>query len=225
MAERPIRAPQAAVAVAVAASAGGVEALTSFVRSLPSDFPGVVLIVLHIPEAGPSVLPSILARNCALRVQQAGAETPLQAGLVVVAPPGRHLRVDDQHAALDRGPKENGHRPSADALFRSVAETFGPRAAGVVLSGTMDDGAAGLRMIGERGGLTMVQTPADAAFPGMPSAAIAEAEPDRICPAASMGPELGAWVARLETDAPTRVPADGPRGVGGLGGSTSARST
>lgn len=195
MAEGPIRAPNGAVAVA--ASAGGVEALSTFARSLPADFPGVVLIVLHLPEAGPSVLPHILARTSALRVAQATTCTRLEAGTMLVAPPGQHLRVAGQHAVLDRGPRENGHRPSADALFRSVAEAFGPRAAGVVLSGTMDDGAAGLRQIAERGGFTVVQTPTEAAFPGMPAAAIAEARPDKVCPAEAIGPALATWIAGL----------------------------
>lgn len=195
MAEGPIRAPDAAVAVA--ASAGGVEALRAFVGSLPGDFAGVFLVVLHIPEAGPSVLPHILARSSALRVAQATNCTLLEAGLVLVAPPGQHLRVADSHVVLDHGPRENGHRPSADVLFRSVSKAFGTRAAGVVLSGTMDDGAAGLRMIAERGGFAMVQTPGDAAFPGMPAAAIAEVQAARVRPAAAMGSELAAWAARM----------------------------
>lgn len=193
MAEGPNHAP--AGVVAVAASAGGVEALSVFARSLPADFPGAVLIVLHLPESGPSVLPSILGRSCALRVVAAATDNYLEAGVVMVAPPGQHLRVHDQYVVLDRGPKEHGHRPSADALFRSVAETYGPRGAGVVLSGTMDDGAVGLRMIGECGGFTIAQDPSEAAFPGMPSAAIAEATPDRVCRAGAIGRELATWIA------------------------------
>jgi hypothetical protein len=192
MAEGPNHAP--AGVVAVAASAGGVEALSVFARSLPADFPGAVLVVLHLPESGPSVLPSILGRSSALRVVSAATENQLEAGLVMVAPPGQHLRVHDQHVVLDRGPKEKGHRPSADALFRSVAETYGPRAAGVVLSGTMDDGAVGLRMIGECGGFTIAQDPSEAAFPGMPSAAIAEATPEGVCRAGAIGRELATWI-------------------------------
>ena len=196
MAEGPIRAPHGVAAVA--ASAGGVGALSTFARSLPAAFPGVVLVVLHLPEAGPSVLPHIIARTSALRVAQATTCTRLEAGTMLVAPPGQHLRVTGQRAVLDRGPRENGHRPSADALFRSVAEACGPRAAGVVLSGTMDDGAAGLRQIAERGDFTVIQSPSGAAFPGMPSAAIAGSRPDKACPAAEIGSALAAWIAGLE---------------------------
>lgn len=211
------RAPR--VAVAVAASAGGVEALKAFVGSLPATFPGIVLVVLHLPETGPSVLPSILGRVSALRVVAGHQATLLEEGLVVVAPPGRHLRVEDGVANVDRGPREHGHRPSADALFRSVAEAFGPRAAGVVLSGTMDDGSLGLRAIGEHGGLTVVQDPSEALFPGMPRAAIAEARPRLVCGVDAMGEEIARWADSLGPvevgDLPRPTPAvNGERGRG-----------
>lgn len=189
---------QPKAAVAVAASAGGVEALTAFVRRLPPDFPGVVLVVLHLPDTGPSVLPSILARVCALTVVRPEEREALRAGLVVVAPPGQHLRVRAGFAALDRGPRENGHRPSADALMRSVAETFGRRAAGVVLSGTMDDGAAGLQAICVAGGLALVQDPNEAGFPGMPRAAIAQVHQSTVRRVDDMVPELVVWIDTLD---------------------------
>lgn len=193
--DKPERGPVAVVAVA--ASAGGVEALTRLARSLPADFPGVVLVVLHIPESGPSVLPEILRRAGPLPAAQAEDGMPLTRGQVLVAPPGKHLRVKDGVVVLDRGPRENWHRPSADALLRTTARTWGRRAAGVVLSGTLDDGAAGLRAIGLAGGLTVVQDPKEAAFPGMPLAAITEADPDTVCPVDAIGPRLVAWIAGL----------------------------
>ncbi|MBO0692398.1 MAG: chemotaxis protein CheB [Acidimicrobiaceae bacterium] len=182
--------------VAVAASAGGVEALTRFVKALPADFEAAVLVVLHIPDTGPSVLPGILTRAGSLPAVHAEDGMPLRAGLIIVAPPGRHLRVEPGMAVLDRGPRENGHRPSADLLLRSVARAYGSRSAGVVLSGTMDDGAAGLRAVGLSGGLTMAQDPTEAAFPGMPAAAIAEAHPDLVCSVDAMADRLTSWVAQ-----------------------------
>jgi two-component system chemotaxis response regulator CheB len=191
-------------AVAVAASAGGVEALVHFVEGLPEEFDGAVLVVLHLSETGTSVLPHILARATVLDVVPAGDEQPLRRGCVVVAPPGLHLRVRDHVTLLDRGPRENGHRPSADALFHSVAEAFGSRSAGVVLSGTLDDGATGLKAVAVAGGLTVVEDPSEAAFPGMPLAAIAEAHPAIVCRVREMGAKLAAWMESLppETDPP-----------------------
>lgn len=199
-----------AAAVGVAASAGGVEALTAFVRALPGDFSGVVLVVLHLSDTGPSVLPHILGRVTPLKVLPATDAMPLRAGTVVVAPPGKHLLVADASVVLDAGPRQNGHRPSADVLFRSLAESYGQRAAGVVLSGTMDDGAAGLRAIRQAQGLTIAQDPAEAAFPGMPRAAIAEGQPTVVCRAGEMAEKLTAWMAEL---GPVEVGADPPTGV------------
>ncbi|MGH8980088.1 MAG: chemotaxis protein CheB [Acidimicrobiales bacterium] len=201
-------------AVAVVASAGGVEALSGFVRALPADFPAVVLVVLHISETGPSVLPRVLARESALPVAHASGHEALAPGRILVAPPGRHLRVHDDLADLDSEPRENGHRPSADALLRSVAESWGRRAAGIVLSGTMDDGAAGLRAIAANHGLTIVQDPAEAAFPGMPRAAIAEAHPAVVCQVHEMATHLEQWIATLDgAPAPSPAAATGPSGA------------
>jgi two-component system, chemotaxis family, protein-glutamate methylesterase/glutaminase len=163
--------------VAVAASAGGVEALSGFVAALPANFPATVLVVLHIPPAGTSVLPAILSRASKLPARHPEDGELLTAGVILAAPPDRHMTVDGIAVQVFAGPRENGHRPAADVLMRSVAEHFGQRAAGVVLSGTMDDGAPGLRAVRAAGGFTFVQDPAEAAFPGMPTAAIEEAEP------------------------------------------------
>lgn len=195
-----------AAAVAVAASAGGVEALSGFVRALPADFPGAVLVVLHISPAGPSVLPRILARAGKLPVVHAGDGADLLPGVVVVAPPDQHLMVRDSHTELSHGPRQNGHRPSADALFRSTALAYGRRSAGIVLSGTMDDGSAGLRAIGRAHGLTIAQDPTEAAFPGMPSAAIAGANPAVVCRVADMADRLTTWMSQLHI--PASVPTD-----------------
>jgi two-component system chemotaxis response regulator CheB len=187
--------------VAVAASAGGVEALSAFVSSLPGDFRASVLVVLHIPPAGPSVLPEILARAGKLPARHPADNEPLSPGVIYTAPPDRHLTVSDGRVRLLAGPPENAHRPSADRLMRSVAESFGSHAAGVVLSGTMDDGAVGLAAIRAVGGRALVQDPEEAKCPGMPLAAIDETSPTDVCPVAQMGDRLCAWLDRLADEA------------------------
>jgi two-component system chemotaxis response regulator CheB len=179
--------------VAIGASAGGVEALRALVAGLPSDFPGAILVVLHIPREAPSVLPAILTRTGPLAAETAADGEELRRGRIYVAPNDRHLLVLDNRIRLTRGPSENSHRPAIDPLFRSVARAFGPRAVGVVLSGTRDDGAAGLASIVARGGAAVVQDPADALFPGMPRAALAQAPTGHVAPAA----ELGALIAGI----------------------------
>jgi two-component system, chemotaxis family, protein-glutamate methylesterase/glutaminase len=166
--------------VAVAASAGGVEALRAFVAALPADLDAVVLVCLHSSPAGPSVLPGILSRAGQLPARHPRDGEPLRGGQILVAPPDRHLTVTTDTVRVLAGPRENGHRPAADVMFRSVAASFGAAAAAAVLSGTMDDGAAGLRAVRAAGGLTLVQDPATAAFPGMPMAAIEDAAPDLV---------------------------------------------
>ncbi|MGE2713979.1 chemotaxis protein CheB [Mycolicibacterium litorale] len=158
--------------VAVGASAGGVEALTSFAAGLPEDLPYAVLVVLHMPPNAPSVLARILDRAGPLPAVSAVDGTPLEAGRIYVAVPNRHLMVRDHSILLSKGPTENMNRPAVNALFRSVAVTFGPRAIGVVLSGMLDDGVLGSGAIRARGGVTVAQSPSDALFTAMPHNAI-----------------------------------------------------
>jgi two-component system, chemotaxis family, protein-glutamate methylesterase/glutaminase len=158
--------------VAVGASAGGVEALTHFAAGLPPDLPYAVLVVLHMPVGAPSVLARILDRSGPLPAAQALDQEPLEPGTIRVAVPNRHLLVDDHKVALSEGPTENGHRPAINALFRSVALTYGQRAVSVLLSGVLDDGTLGSAAIRSRGGTTIAQTPTDALFPAMPLNAI-----------------------------------------------------
>lgn len=134
-----------------------VEALREFTSALPTNFPGAVLVVLHIPPTGPSLLPAILSLASKLPARHARDGERLTAGVILVAPPDRHMAVDGMTVRVLAGPRENGHRPAADVLLRSVAEHFCQRAAGVVLSGTMDDGAAGLRAVRVAGGFCLVQ--------------------------------------------------------------------
>jgi two-component system chemotaxis response regulator CheB len=173
--------------IAVGASAGGVEALRALVAGLPPEYPGVVLVVLHVPRDAPSALPAILTRSGPLPAASAQDGEQLRYGRVYVAPNDHHLLLVDGHIRLTRGPAENGHRPAVDPLFRSVARTCGRRAVGVVLSGSRDDGAAGLGAIAAHGGVTVVQDPGDALYPWMPQSAMALVTPDHVLPAAKLG--------------------------------------
>jgi two-component system chemotaxis response regulator CheB len=169
--------------VVVGASAGGVEALGEMVAQLPEDLAAAIFVVLHISASGTSVLPAILGRRGDLRAAHAIDEEPIEHGRIYVAPPDHHLFLQPGVARVVRGPKENGYRPAIDPLFRSAAHSFGPRVVGVVLSGVLDDGTAGLAVIKMRGGKTLVQDPEDALYPGMPSSAIEFGRPDAVLPA------------------------------------------
>lgn len=168
--------------VVVGASAGGIEALTTLARGLPEGFPAAVVVVLHLPPSGTSVLPAILDRVSALPVTAALDGEPLHTGHIYVAPPDHHLIVSPGELALSRGPRENGHRPSVDTLFRTAAATYGNLVIGVVLSGALDDGAAGLALIGRAGGTTVVQDPDDAVYGSMPRAAMERTDVDHVVP-------------------------------------------
>ncbi len=177
--------------IVIGASAGGVEALTALVATLPADLPAAVFVVLHLSVSSPSHLPAILARRGPLPVAQAAHGEDIEHGRIYVAPPDQHLRLRDGRVELTRGPRENGVRPAADPLFRSAARAYGPRVVGVVLSGTLGDGALGLSAIAARGGITVAQDPDEALFDGMPRAAIRYARVDHILPADRIGALLG----------------------------------
>ncbi|HWP41914.1 MAG TPA: chemotaxis protein CheB [Blastocatellia bacterium] len=176
--------------VVVGASAGGVEALGTLVSGLPEDLPAAIFVVLHVPDNGTSVLPSILNRRGPLPASHAVDGQEIRHGQIYVAPPDSHLVIKRGHLRLTRGPKENGHRPAVDPLFRTAARSYGRRVAGVVLSGTLDDGTAGLAAIKERGGLAIAQSPDTALYPGMPLSAIENVQVDYILPVSEIAPLL-----------------------------------
>jgi two-component system, chemotaxis family, protein-glutamate methylesterase/glutaminase len=193
--------------IAVGASAGGVEALRALVGGLPPDYPGALLVVLHMPREAPSALPAILTRSGPLPAEVAVSGEAIRPGRIYVAHNNRHLIMLDGHLQLTNGPAENGHRPAIDTLFRSVARAAGRRAVGVVLSGSRDDGAAGLARIAARGGAAIVQDPADALYPWMPRAAMDRVTPDHVAPAAKIGSLLAEITAAGLPTVPA-LPAD-----------------
>ena len=183
--------------VAVGASAGGVEALKVLVSHLPADLPASVLVALHLPASARSYLADILGRSCAMPVRQARTGMPLQLGEVVVAHPDAHLLVVDEQVVLGSGPRENGSRPSHDAMLRSVALARRRRVVGAVLTGLLDDGAAGLRVVERYGGHCLVQDPAEAEFPSMPTAALRAVPTARRLPLQALAEEVVRAVAEV----------------------------
>jgi two-component system, chemotaxis family, protein-glutamate methylesterase/glutaminase len=186
--------------VAVGASAGGVEALRQLVGALPADYPAAVLVVLHVAPVATSVLPQILQRAGELPAKHAVDGEAVEGGRIYVAPPDLHLVVADGMLSLDHGPRVNGHRPAIDPLFRSVAREWGAGAAGVILSGVLDDGTAGLMAIKRAGGLTFAQDPEEALYAMMPRHAIEFVRPDCVGTAR----DLGLSLARLAVSPPPK---------------------
>jgi two-component system chemotaxis response regulator CheB len=198
--ERPNR------VIGVAASAGGVEALQQLVRQLPADLDAALCVVLHIPSTGRSLLAPILDRNTDLDVVLAEHDAPIRRGVVYVAPADRHLLVRADRVELSSGPKENGVRPAADPMFRSLARAWGASSVAVVLSGALDDGAAGALAVAQSGGHVIVQDPEEALVPGMPASALAVSSAHDMLPVAGMG----AVLSRLAQLPSATVRADAP---------------
>ncbi|MEA5596146.1 chemotaxis protein CheB [Rivularia sp. UHCC 0363] len=158
--------------IIIGTSAGGVEALSYLVSHLPSDLDAAVMVVLHIPSHATSVLPSILNRAGNLIALHPQNNEEIVTGHIYIAPPDYHLLIKSGYISLVRGPRENNHRPAIDPLFRTAARAYGQRVIGVVLTGVLDDGTAGLQAVKIRGGVAIVQNPEDATYPGMPRSAI-----------------------------------------------------
>jgi two-component system, chemotaxis family, protein-glutamate methylesterase/glutaminase len=194
--------------VVIGGSAGAMEALCQIVADLPPDFGAPIFVTIHFPSSAVSTLPAILRRHGSLTASHAVDRDPIRSGMIYVAPPDRHLLVEAGFVRVTRGPRENGHRPAIDPLFRSAARIFGPRVIAVLLSGNLDDGTAGLLAVRSLGGRTIVQDPSDARYGGMPSSAIENGAADHVVERG----EIGALLARLLDDLPEHampeVPSD-----------------
>jgi two-component system chemotaxis response regulator CheB len=176
--------------VVVGASAGGVEALSTLLAALPGDLPAAVFVVLHIPSHTASELHLVLDRVSALHVVSAKDDQAIKAGTVYVAPTDRHLMVEGGVVRVTRGPKECRVRPAIDVLFRSAATHHGARVIGVILTGTLDDGTAGLWAIKDHHGIALVQDPSETAFPSRAQSAIANVDVDLVAPLEELAREI-----------------------------------
>jgi two-component system chemotaxis response regulator CheB len=180
--------------VAIGASAGGVQAIGELLSQLPADLAAPVLVVVHTAPVE-NQLASVFARHSRLPVVQAVDGQELAAGTVYLAAPDHHLLVDDGHARVVRGPHENGHRPAIDPLFRSAALARRGGVVAVVLTGALDDGAAGAQAVTKLGGHVLVQDPDEAPYPSMPLNAIAADHPEAVLPLARLPAAIAAAVA------------------------------
>jgi two-component system chemotaxis response regulator CheB len=176
--------------VVVGGSAGGIRAVMELLSALPADFPAAVFVVLHVAPHGPSALPELLGRAARLKVRAARHGAPIVPGEVVISRPDYHLILEETTVRLSHGPRENAHRPSIDVLFRSAAVAHGPRTIGVAVSGTLDDGSAGLWAIKRRGGVALVQDPAEADYPELPRNAMKTAGVDDVLRVAALADRL-----------------------------------
>lgn len=176
--------------IVVGASAGGVEALSQLVAGLSPDLCAAIFVVIHISAHSKSYLPNILSRKGVLQATHATDGEVIVPGRIYIAPPDYHLLVKPGYVRLVRGPKENNCRPAVDPLFRTAAKAYGRRVVGVILSGTLDDGTAGLMEVKHWGGVAVVQDPNDASYSGMPSSAVENVEVDYILPMSEIAPVL-----------------------------------
>lgn len=188
--------------IVLGGSSGGIEALRKIVAELPQNLPASLFVVIHIASETRSVLPDILSKAGNLPAVPAIDGQRIRHGHIYVAPPDYHLSFIDGALRVAHGPKENLHRPAIDPMFRSAARWFGNRVIGVVLSGGLDDGTAGLKLIKKRGGITVVQDPNDASSPDMPCHAIENVQIDYRLPASEIGPLL---ISLTNSGAPEKV--------------------
>lgn len=204
--------------IVIGCSVGGVEALQRLVSGLPEHFHAAIFVVLHLAPQSTSVLPDILMRAGSLPAFHPKDGDTIRPGRIYVAPPDYHLVIENGKVRVSHGPRENRHRPAVDPLFRSAARSYGPRVIGVVLTGSLDDGTAGILAIKKRGGIAIVQEPAEAFCGDMPRSAMDAAPVDYVAPIDRIPELLQQLVAvqvaengKREVNAPEK--GDGIRGV------------
>jgi len=176
--------------IVIGGSSGSAAPLKQILSRLPADLPAAVFVVVHIPAQGAGILATLARAAGPLPVVQAESGMIIRNGQVYLAAPDHHLLVFESHIMLGRGPRENMVRPAIDPLFRSAALQYGPRVIGVVLSGLLSDGAAGLNAVKRCGGVALVQDPSDAIADEMPLRALETTTVDLCVPAARLGDVL-----------------------------------
>ena len=188
--------------VVIGGSAGGIGAMRAILAELPETVPAAMFLVLHTSVHSPGLLADVLTLPGAPPVHYAKNGEPFERGVVYIAPPDLHMLVEpNQHLRLAFGPKENRFRPAVDPLFRSAAAAFGPRVAGLVLSGGLDDGTAGLAAIKAAGGVTIVQDPKEAEASSMPQNALRHVRIDHCLPVR----DIAALLVRLSSGGGSHV--------------------
>lgn len=190
--------------IAIGASAGGVEILLELVHGLPADLPASLFVVVHMAPGHSSVLPELLSQRGPLPAKHPLHDERIEPGQIYVAPPDNHLMLRRGVMEVVRGPKENGHRPAVDVLFRTASAAYGPRVIGVVLSGYQDCGTAGMMSIKARGGVSVVQTPESALASDMPRSVLEKVSVDHVVDPCAL-PELLVRLARSEAGPPAEI--------------------
>lgn len=168
--------------VVIGGSEGTVEALLELVPKFPANIPAAVFVVVHMPVDSDSYLVNLLRRKSKLPVCHPINHEPIRSGNIYITPPNFHLTLEDHRICVGKGPRENRHRPAIDPLFRSAARTFGSAVIGVILSGNLDDGSAGLLAVRKRGGIGIVHDPQRARVSEMPQRALQYAGADYVLP-------------------------------------------
>lgn len=191
--------------IVIGASAGGFDALKNLVKGLPEDLQASIFVVWHMSPDVTGILPQVLMRAGRLPATNAVDGERIEPSRIYVAPPDRHLIIEDSRVRVTRGPKENRFRPAVDPLFRSAAYAYGSKVIGVILSGALDDGTSGLWTIKHHGGIAVVQDPLDAEIPSMPRNAMREVEVDHVVPVAEMADLLVRLSSEPLTEASQKV--------------------
>jgi len=185
--------------IVVGASAGGFDAVPAVLESLPPDLPAAVFVTVHLTANSDELLPQIIRRTSLLPAANAQDGEPIEHGRIYIAPPDYHLLVCSGHVELSHGPKENMQLPCINTMFRSAASSYGERVTGVLLTGLLDDGSAGLWEIQRKHGVTIVQDPDEAKYPSMPENAIRGLNVQYIARLAEIGPLLVSLIKPADT--------------------------